>query len=176
MITIRQARQEDAAEIAKVHVDSVRTTYAGIDPQDYLDKLSYEEFTRSWASRLSNPLSYVYIAEDESGHIVGFVSGGAEREGDPLYKGELYAIYLLQAYQGQGIGRLLTRALVNRLVQVGMNSMLLWVVAANPARRFYEALSGQQVKTKQIEIGGTMLDEIAYGWTDIRVLLEERGA
>jgi GNAT superfamily N-acetyltransferase len=176
MITIRQAYIKDAAGIAKVHVDSVRTTYAGIDPQDYLDKLSIEEFTRSWASRLSNPRSYVYVAEDESRHIIGFVSGGAEREGDPLYKGELYAIYLLQAYQRQGIGRLLTRALVKRLVQVGMNSMLLWVVAANPARRFYEALGGQPVKTKQIEIGGAILDEVAYGWTDIGVLLEEHGA
>ena len=174
MITIRQAHIEDAAEIAKVHVDSVRTTYAGIDPQDYLDKLSTEEYTRNWVSRLSNPHSYVYVAEDESRHIVGFVSGGAERKGDPLYKGELYAIYLLQAYQGQGIGRLLTRALVKRLVQEGINSMLLWVVTANPARHFYEALGGQQVKAKQIEIGGAMLDEIAYGWTDLHVLLEEQ--
>jgi len=176
MISIKQACTEDAPGIAQVHVDSWRTTYPGIVPQNYLDQLSYEGHTRGWASQLRNPRLYTYVAEDESGHIVGFVSGGAEREGDPLFKGELYAIYLLQACQGQGIGRLLTRALVKRLVQVGMNSMLLWVFAANPACRFYEALGGQQVKTKQIEIDGVTLDEIAYGWTDIKVLLEEQEA
>jgi hypothetical protein len=31
--------------------------------------------------------------------------------------------------------------------------MLLWVMADNPARHFYEELGGQQIKMSQIEIG-----------------------
>jgi len=49
--------------------------------------------------------------------------------------------------------------------------MLVWVLADNPACRFYEALGGQKVYEKQIERGSTMLNEFAYGWTDTRFLI-----
>lgn len=73
---IKQASLADAAGIAKVHVDTWRTTYPGIVPQDYLDNLSYETHTQHWISWSSNPQMYVYIVEDEPGQIAGFVSGG----------------------------------------------------------------------------------------------------
>lgn len=38
----RQATSQDAKRIAKVHVDSWRTTYQGIIPDSYLDGLTYE--------------------------------------------------------------------------------------------------------------------------------------
>ncbi len=52
--------------------------------------------------------------------------------------------------------------------------MLVRVLAENPARKFYEALGGQLLKAKPIEIGGATLDEVAYGWTDIRVIQVDR--
>jgi ribosomal protein S18 acetylase RimI-like enzyme len=173
MITIRPAHIEDAPGIANVHIDTWRTTYAGIVPQAYLDQLSYEERTRRWNSWLSNPQTYTYVAEDESRQIVGFVSGGPENTGDPTYKAELYAIYILKAYQGQGTGRRLTETLVKRLLQEGMTSMLLWTLPTSPASRFYEALGGQQSKTKQAELGGIQITEVAYGWTNLHTLLED---
>ncbi len=41
------------------------------------------------------------------------------------------------------------------------------------AVHFYEALGGKLVRTAQFEIGGLMLDEVAYGWMDIRKLLQD---
>lgn len=67
-----------------------------------------------------------------------------------------------------------TQTLVKRLLQSGMNTMLLWVVSDNPARRFYEALGGQQIKTERAELGGVMINEVAYGWTDINTILQDR--
>jgi len=32
---------------------------------------------------------FTYVAEDESGEVIGFASGGEERPGDPVYKGDL---------------------------------------------------------------------------------------
>ena len=173
---IRQAALEDAAGIARVHVDTWRTTYRGIVPEDYLANMSYEESEKRWAARLndSEGKTYIYVAEDKAGHIVGFVSGGPDRDNDPVYKGELYAIYILQAHHGEGIGRRLTLALVEGLLQMGLDSMILWVFAVNPARRFYEALGGQLVKTNQFEINGVIIDEVAYAWPDIRTLLKEQ--
>ena len=170
---IRQASIVDAAGIAIVHVDTWRTAYPGIVPQDYLDNLSYETHTQRWITWLSNPQTYAYVAEDEPGQIVGFVSGGPPRDVDPQYEAELYSIYILKGHQDQGIGLSLTRALVERLLQERMSSMLLWTLPAGPASRFYEALGGKQVKTMKATLGGTEIDEVAYGWTDIRVLLKE---
>jgi hypothetical protein len=39
--------------------------------------------------------------------------------------------------------------------------MLVWVLADNPACMFYEAIGGQKVYEKQIDIGGVMLNEVA---------------
>lgn len=173
---IRQATPEDAAGIAKVHVDTWRTTYHGIVPEEYLENMSYEESEKRWVARLniSEGKTCIYVAEDEAGHIVGFVCGGPDRDNDPVYKAELYAIYILQAYHSQGLGRRLTLALVEGLLQMDLDSMILWVFAVNPARRFYEALGGQLVKANQFEISGVPIDEVAYAWPDIRLLLEEQ--
>lgn len=58
-----------------------------------------------------------------------------------------------------------------RLAHTGMHSLLVWVLAANPARGFYEALGGQHVHTQAIDIGGLLYEEVAYGWTDLSGLM-----
>ena len=174
---IREATLADAPAIAKVRVDTWRTAYRGMVPEDYLANMTYEKSEQSWVRHLSEGESqntWTYVAVDETGQIVGFVSGGTGRDNDPVYKSELYAIYILSGYQGLGIGRLLTLTLVEKLVQVGFESMLLWVFADNPSRRFYEALGGQLVKNNQFELSGAIIEEVAHGWLHIRALLEEQ--
>ena len=172
MDSIRPARVEDASGIARVHIDSWRTTYKGIVPDDFLANMSYERNAQNRARVLSDPetKTRTYVAQDATGRIVGFVNGGPERENDPLYKSELYAIYTFKEVQGRGLGRRLTQALAEGLLCDGMHSMLVWALVDNPARRFYEALGGQELRTKPIEIGGVTLEEVAYGWQDISEL------
>ena len=175
-ITIRPSEASDAAAIARVHVDSWRTTYPGIVPDDYLNSLlSYEQREEFWEELLTQGESTTFacVAEDTSGPVVGFASAGSERSGEAAYKGELYTIYILDSHQRQGIGRRLVCAAAERLVQRDLDSMLVWVLADNrPARSFYEALGGREVRQAPIEIGGILLTEVAYGWPDIRGLAE----
>ena len=175
-ITIRSATLDDALGIAKVHVDTWRSTYHNIIPATFLDRLSYEEGAKRWLNRLQEGAGKVvfFVAEDEPGQIVGFVSGGHNRHEDTIYKGELYAIYILQDYHGRGIGRSLTLTLVAELLTRGLTSMLLWVFATNPARNFYETLGGQVVRESSFEIEGVTLNEVAYGWLDLRTLSKEQ--
>ena len=174
MVTIREARIEDAAGMARVHVDSWRSTYAGIVPDVYLANLSYERREKRWCDILGNAPSNQYhlVAVNDEGRVVGFVSGGSERKADSIYQAELYSIYLLQAYQGQGIGRQLTCRLVENFLRSGIRSMLLWVFASNPACRFYEALGGQCLRVEQADFDGIMVDEVAYGWLDSSGILQ----
>ncbi len=133
-VTIRSAKVSDAAAIARVDVDSWRTTYAGIVPDHYLDDLSYEQREEVWERQLvqSENTTFVCIAEDTTEPVVGFPSVGPERSGESSHKGKLYAIYILDSHQRQGIGRRLVSAAAGRLVQLGLESMLVWVLAEKP--------------------------------------------
>jgi ribosomal protein S18 acetylase RimI-like enzyme len=171
-MTIRAATIEDVPAIARVHVDSWRTTYKGIVPQRILDELTYEGREGLWRRVLSpDNASFVYVAE-EDGHIVGFACGGPAREDEaPNHAGQLYSIYILQEHQGRGFGRRLFEAVVRELARRGLYSMAIWVIADNaPACGFYEALGGRKVYERQEEADDIVLEEIGYGWDDIRAL------
>jgi GNAT superfamily N-acetyltransferase len=170
--TIRPAELADAEGIAQVHVESWRTTYKGIMPDELLATLSVEQRAENWRGWLGNPESpsIFYVAEAD-GSIVGFAAGGPERTGHAVYKTEIYAIYLLQAYQGRGIGRALVKAVVEQLLSRGFTTMLIWVAAKNPATHFYAALGGQPFASKTEPFGESAIEEIAFGYDDLKKLL-----
>jgi ribosomal protein S18 acetylase RimI-like enzyme len=113
---------------------------------------------------------YIYLPENDAGDIIGIAMGGPESSNHPHYTGAIYFLYLLPAYHRRGIGRTLTISVVERLVEHGMDSLLIWVLKANvTARRFNEALGGKLVLEKQIEDRGAVLDQVAYRWRDVSV-------
>lgn len=171
----RAATPADVPGIARVHVDSWRTTYKGIVADETLAGLSYERRQQVWHGALANPGPGVslFVAESPEG-ILGFATAGPEREGNEIYRGEVYAIYLLEQAQGRGVGRVLMRTASAHLLDQGCTSMLLWVLKDNLlARRFYEALGGKYLREKPIEIGAQSLLEVAYGWDDLSALAKE---
>ena len=173
-VNIRRATVDDAAGIAKDHVDTWRTSYKGVVPGDVLENLSYAQREEWWRSDLSEQQTAVtFIATDESESIIGFSSTGPERGEADDYDGELCAIYLLQAFQGQGIGRQLVASSAKSLLSQGLSSMLVWVLADNPSRKFYEAIGGQPILEKTITMGGKNLLEIGYGWPDLASLVDK---
>jgi len=172
-MNIRAAQPGDAAGIARVHVDSWRTTYPGILPAEVLASLSYQRRETAWAELLAHREGVNLVAEAPSGQIVGFASGGPNREDHPQFAGELYAIYLLATAQGKGVGRRLTHETMAWLAEHGMHSMLVWVAAANPSRRFYESLGGQFVGSRIAVVAGVEIEEASYGWADTALILKE---
>jgi ribosomal protein S18 acetylase RimI-like enzyme len=173
---VREAKIADAPAIARVNVDTWRTAYRKIIPADYLANLSYEKRESNWQEILSNVKKtgdFVCVAETDSGEIVGFAAGGGERTGKYVYQGELFAIYILEEYQRQGIGRQLVGSVARKLAELSLNSMLVWVLGDNSACSFYECLGGEKVAEEQTSRAGVILKEIAYGWKDIAVLIDK---
>ena len=194
-IRIEQARPGDGAGIARVQVATWQTTYRGLVPEAYLDAMAEEPRARMWEEviardRGDGASAFVMVAvaagpeqdvdpapglpgstgEERGRTVVGFAAAGPERSGDPEFQGELGAIYVLREFQGQGVGRRLVAAVVDGLRARGHRSMLVWVLAGNPYRRFYESLGGVHVRTRTIEIGGVKLPEFGYGWRDLAEL------
>ena len=168
MVTIRAATERDAVAISHVHVQSWRTTYSGIVPDEYLATLNEAESALQWREWLTRDLR-TYIA-DLDGKIVGFISGGAIREPVLAYDAELYAIYILESAQRQGIGTYLLKELAGSLLSRGFKSMIVWVLEKNPAKDFYAKSSAQVVTAKDIQIGDITLSEVSYGWPDLEAI------
>jgi GNAT superfamily N-acetyltransferase len=164
---IRAAVPADAAAIAAIHVQSWRETYTGIMPEDVIIRHSVESRLPMWQHILAHESAFVFVAEDESGAVVGFVSGGAARELTDQFEGEIYALYLLRSHQGRGIGRALMQAVAARLHEAGYRSMMLWVLASNETRRFYAHMGGVLIGEKHEAVGESTLHEVAFGWSDI---------
>lgn len=171
VISIRSAEQKDAAAIAHVHVESWRTTYAGVVPAEYLASLNEVERAALWQDWLQRDIC-VFVSEVD-GVVAGFAAGGPIREPLEKYDAEMYAIYLLQAAQGKGIGRQLLGALAQALLARDFTGMAVWVLEQNPAVGFYLNAGAQSLAKKQIEIGGAPLSELALGWADLRLIVPE---
>ncbi len=168
MLLIRAATEQDAGAIAHVHVDSWRTTYAGIVPDNYLSGLNETERVPMWREWLGLDI-HVYVA-DMASEIVGFICGGQIREPLADCDAELFAIYLLQRAQGQGIGTALFRRLAESLRADGFKSMAVWVLESNSSSSFYKKSGALRVQSKEIDIGGAMLSAVAFMWPDLELI------
>jgi ribosomal protein S18 acetylase RimI-like enzyme len=168
---IRSAGSDDAEAIARVHVESWKTTYAGIVPDAFIASLSVEARSVHWKEELARSTGTAFVAEDDAG-IFGFVSGGKLRKPIADYDGEIYAIYLMQDRQRRGAGRALTTALAHALRSCGLASMIVWVLKENPAVGFYRHPGAVPIMEATIEIGGAKLDELAFGWPSLNDFLD----
>jgi ribosomal protein S18 acetylase RimI-like enzyme len=165
-ITIRPARPGDARAIARVDVETWRTTYAGVLSASYLVGLSERRREAGWRGVILREPRDVRVAVDPSGEILGFGSCGQNR-GDRFFTGEIFTLYVAPDWQNRGIGRRLLIALFRRLVASGRHSAILWVLRDNPSRFFYQRLGAQQVSRKSLAVGGAAVQAIAYGWRDL---------
>jgi ribosomal protein S18 acetylase RimI-like enzyme len=165
MLIIRTADIDDAAAIAKVHVDTWRTTYGGIIPQNYLDGLTVQNRSVGWLRLLERTAGLTtLVSEDHDGQVVGFISAGPIRHRDTRFQAEISSLYVLKRFQGTNHGRRLFLAAAERMAKAGYKGLFLWVLANNPARGFYERLGGMQVSEAHRSFAGKPLHEIGYGW------------
>ncbi|WP_339229536.1 GNAT family N-acetyltransferase [Oceanobacillus sp. FSL K6-2867] len=169
---IRRAKLDDATGIAKVHVDSWRTTYKGIIPNDFLNNLSYVKRTELWKRNISEEANYIVVALNEIDQIIGFGTAGKRQKNNENNTGDLTSIYLLEEYQGEGIGKKLLKELFKHFKQLGCEKIFVEVLEDNKTRYFYEYYGAKLVKTVQIKIGGQILNELIYEWNNIDDIIE----
>ncbi len=172
-MNIRKAKSQDAQDIGKVHVDSWRTTYKGILPDDFLNNLSYEQRTELWKKNISDATNYVLVAENVQNEIIGFATGGTRKTNSVPNATDLTSIYLLEEYQGMGIGKQLLKELFTYFKQRGYEKVFVEVLAENKTRNFYEYYGAQYVDNTEIKIGGKVLEELIYVWNDIDKVIEK---
>ncbi len=166
-IRIRPFQTGDEIATAKVHIQSWQEAYKGLIPQFYLDNLPSELESRTdmWRQIAKHPKRWAWVAEDQSG-IIGFSLFGPARDTNKEGYIELGAIYLLSTYKGKGIGYSLLKTGYSQMRQFGFQKSYCWVLENNPTIKFYEKTGAKfNGDKKQDEIGGVILNELAYEWS-----------
>ena len=168
-VQIRPASPEDIPAIARVLVDTWRSTFRGVLSDEFLAGMSYERQQNRHGYYLAQDrVSYFVAVDHSSGEVIGFINGGPNRHRDyPQYAAELYALYVLNDRQRCGAGKRLLAALSSRLTESGFPSMLVWVLAKNPNRGFYEHAGAREISSRPIVLQPDIVKEIAYGWDDL---------
>lgn len=129
MIRIRPAIYADSSDLARIQVDSYRSAYTGILPDEFLQRFDYAEQTQDWRDLLVSDQDFILlIAETDEGSIVGYALGHAGQSQISGYNSELDALHIRRDQQRQGTGRALIAAMAAELQQDGADSMMLWVL------------------------------------------------
>ena len=171
-ITVRRAAASDAPAIARVRVESWRTTYRGMIPDAYLDSMQVDASTAIWERVLgaATPVVSVFVVAHDA-TVVGFAAGNRLAEPKHDLDAELTAVYLRPDYQRAGLGHRLVGAVVEAQRAHGATGMIVWTIAGNKsARAFYEQLDAELLVEQPFQWDGMDLVEAGYGWRDLAAL------
>ena len=78
-LSIRQARPSDAADLARIYIDSWHDAYAGILSHSLLGAMSHKGQAARWQQTMRGP-GAVLIAEDANFGPIGLASLGPARD------------------------------------------------------------------------------------------------
>jgi ribosomal protein S18 acetylase RimI-like enzyme len=168
-ISIRDANPDDADSLAHVLISAMQGAFRGLVPEYCLQ---WPNSAANWRQSLTEGLGddTFLIAAQTADTVVAYAMGG--RSDDPTYRGELKQLMVLPSHQRQGIGRLLACETARRLAALGIESMCVKVLKANPHRLFYERLGGVFVREAVYDWDGVPMPEYTYGWKDVQQLVD----
>ncbi|MDE2181502.1 MAG: GNAT family N-acetyltransferase [Alphaproteobacteria bacterium] len=170
VLHVRQARQDDAADIAQVYIASWHDTYPGVLPTQLLRAMTPKGQTTRWEAAIrAQGRESVLVAENSRYGVVGMASAGPARDAGLGFDGEVYTLYVDPAFYGRGAGRALLKGAFQALRKKGMTSCVIWAHARNNARFFYEAMGGRLIAERQAQLMGELVPETAFGWKTLAV-------
>ena len=144
---IRKREREDCKSVAHVVTIAWNETYQGIVPDWFLKRLyDTEEERKEKSYNKFSEEDNNYLVLEVDGEIVGFTYYGQARDQEYNGCGEIYALYILKKYHGNGYGRLLVNEAVKKLKELGYDKMLIACLKGNPTNEFYKHIGGIYVK------------------------------
>ena len=156
---IRKALPIDALGITIVNVYTWKTQYTGLLPDELID-LRIREIKKNSDSikeRIENGTNYYVALEEDT--IVGFCSFGKSREEEYKDYGEIYAIYNLEGFKKNGIGRSFFDIAIKYFKEQGFDKFIVKCLVNNPSEEFYKHMGGEIISKTQIEKCGFKIDE-----------------
>jgi len=162
-VRFRDATRDDLDTLVDLHVRLWAKTYPDYSPMP-TDRIRRVQWERAFEARESGEPDawFSAILAEEAGRAIGFSKGIVADH--PDFDAELSKIYLEWSHHGHGIGRRLMGETVDRMIEDGFGSMILFADPGNTHIGFYERLRGEVLEDE----GGGI--SVVFAWRDLRDL------
>ncbi len=129
---IRQATPLDAKAVKSAHYHAYQVNYKGYLPDDYLNKMPFDE---DIISRTANYIQeHEYYVAEYNNRVIGFAS--CEYPDDKTV--EIMALYIHPDFQKQGAGSALIKEICRLKKEIGYKKIVLWTLQNGPSLGFYQ--------------------------------------
>jgi GNAT superfamily N-acetyltransferase len=163
LIAVRRARAGDCEALAKIHEEAWRSTYQGLIPHLYLERMIARRGPNWWHRQLERGGHLKLVMFD--GVPQGYVSFGEARGPWPWPAGEVFELYLSPSFQGVGLGKRLFKAARQSLRAENLHRLVIWALEENRmACEFYAHLGGRTAARASEKYGARTLQRIAFVW------------
>ena len=144
---IRRRTKEDCKGIAHVVTVGWNETYKGIVPDWFLEELKNNESARAQKSynEFDENNNHQFVLEVDN-DVVGFVNFGASSDDEYKNCGEIFALYIISKYKGNGFGKKLVEVATKELKNMGYDKMIIACLKGNPSNDFYKHIGGVHIK------------------------------
>jgi len=165
-VHFRRATTDDAAGIARVHIDGWQRAHEGLVPEEYFackDSLGREEFWRE-ELQIEAPDRKPWVALHEE-QIIGFADGGIARDDDlDAGTGEVYTLFVTPECWEKGIRTHLAEHVARDLKEHDFERAVFWVLAADEVMRAFAGFVGWRADgaTRYEQCGETQVEELRY--------------
>ncbi len=163
---VRFAKFGDEQEITEINVETWHSAYAGIIPSELLaEKKIDDRRISNWRKTIEEAELRgirVWVVEDDSGKILGYLCGGKSRDDFSGYGYEIYALYVHPDNQKKGVGRMLVNAFREF---IGDKPFYLFMAKGNMAAEyFYKKLGGvkDEKLNRCLQISGCVFEEDCF--------------
>lgn len=144
---IRERKKEDCKAIAHITTRGWNETYKGIVPDYFLEELKHNENER--ATQMTNKFDENdnnQIVLEVNGKVVGFCNFGKSNDEEIENCGEIFALYILSEYKGNGYGKKLVEYAQEKLKEMGFDKFIIACLKGNPSNEFYKHIGGKYIK------------------------------
>jgi GNAT superfamily N-acetyltransferase len=148
-VSVRPATPEDAAELARIQVDTWRTAYPDVVPAGVLEALSVEVATPSWAAAIGAAPSakhHVLVALEQQWRVGFAAAGPAEdlepADPEPEATAQLAVILVEPRWGRRGHGSSLLAAVADTSRADGMTRLIAWIPEGDTVTREFLVSAG----------------------------------
>lgn len=143
--TIRAADLNDVTAIAQINNKAWRHAYAGIFPNEILDKISLDSAIKGWSKLLKCKDRTILVLEIGK-TVYGFIRYGQRKDAKTKTSAEIFQFYLDPQVMGMGFGAQLLQKVERNLRSHGIKTIIVKVVEKNRrARLFFEKFGFIQI-------------------------------
>lgn len=148
-VQIRPATFENCRDLSILKRKIWETTYKGIYPNEKLIKYDIGLNENKFKAMIKEQSQKLFVVLDDS-RIIGYMSCGEIMRTFNNYTHDIGLLYLLEEYQGKGIGSKLLQFAINELKNQGVTEFIVSCNKYNlPAQQFYKKMGGKIIKVDE---------------------------